>query len=121
MERGTVLIDVWQKRLFLLSSAQQPLSTMDEADAPSFLRRSKSKSLRGGREPSSSKVADDAGDDVTMAATLRHKQKARAKPKARLSFGGDEEVILFSKFYSPGRVDSDEGRRRRFQGEEVEP
>lgn len=64
---------------------------MDEADAPSFLRRSKSKSLRG-RESSPSKATDDAGEDVTMAATLRHKQKARAKPKARLSFGGDEEV-----------------------------
>lgn len=67
-------------------------SPMDEADTPSFVRRTKSKSLRGRESTSTKATNDDEGDDVTVAATLRLKQKTRAKPKARLSFGGDDEV-----------------------------
>ncbi|KLO08660.1 hypothetical protein SCHPADRAFT_944262 [Schizopora paradoxa] len=62
---------------------------MEDVETPSFVRRTKSKSARGRESPSTKATDDD--DDVTTAATLRNKQKARAKPKARLSFGGDDE------------------------------
>ena len=83
---------------------------MEDADAPAFLRRTKTKTktktLRA-RASSPSAPAkplsietdepvgdtDDAYDSPTTLVTkLKSKHKARAKPKARLSFGGDEEV-----------------------------
>lgn len=71
---------------------------MEDTGTPSFVRRTKSKSLRS-RDSHSTKATDDDDDDVTTAATLRNKQKTRAKPKARLSFGGDDEVSLSISFW----------------------
>ena len=70
---------------------------MTDADAPAaFFKRSKSKNLRTRAAPSSDQSVKD-GESVeaspsTLASKLKKQLKERKKPKARLSFGGDEEV-----------------------------
>jgi hypothetical protein len=61
------------------------------SDSPIVFKRTKSKPSTRTRteDESQSEVADSEG---TIATKLKKQIKTRAKPKARLSFGGDEEV-----------------------------
>jgi GC-rich sequence DNA-binding factor len=78
---------------------------MDDSAAPAFFKRTKSRTLRsrasspGARPKANADVDEQSGDNDdasdspgTLVTKLKNKHKARAKPKARLSFGGDEEV-----------------------------
>lgn len=69
---------------------------MADGGAPAFIKRSKHRTARA-REPSPSEDAPNTKTDAdaspsTLAAKIKKQHKERVKPKARLSFGGDEEV-----------------------------
>lgn len=66
---------------------------------PLIFKRTKSKPAQRARETSTENVTDDTvsatGDDSpsTLASKLRNRVK-KARPKSRLSFGGEEEVCV---------------------------
>lgn len=70
------------------------LVTTPMSDSPIVFKRTKSKpSTRTRTEDESQlEVADSEETPSTIATKLKKQIKTRAKPKARLSFGGDEEV-----------------------------
>lgn len=72
---------------------------MDTGAPTAIFKRSKTRAIRT-RELSPTGNANDetpvpSASPSTLAAKLKKQHKERAKPKARLSFGGDEEVGMF--------------------------
>lgn len=67
------------------------------SDSPVIFKRSKTKTTARSRQLSPETNAENSGPEVsenspsTLATKLKNKIK-KAKPKSRLSFGGDEEV-----------------------------
>lgn len=104
------------------------------ADAPVIFKRTKTKATQRARSarnednalpPSGPGAESDDGDTESasaLAAKLRKQQKARAKPKAALSFRDEEEVSdrtgVVDRLLMLGAGWA--GRRRGFPGEEIE-
>lgn len=92
LQQKRLPINIQQTPLFSKPKIDHP--PMADTSAPAFIKRSKHRTARA-REPSPSEDAPNTTTDAspsTLAAKIKKQHKERVKPKARLSFGGDEEV-----------------------------
>ena len=89
---------------------------MADSGAPTFIKRSKNRTTRArATSPSqekSSTAEELEASPITLASKIKKQHKERTKPKARLSFGGDDEVSIGSPWFRIFVTDTDSRQGR---------